>query len=69
MTYDTLFDQLLVLSHSVNLAISHYKEILWQIFVDTHAKSLTYKINSKGLSIGTWGIRCIIGIVANKVSL
>ena len=38
-------------------------------FSDTLAKSLIYKLNSKGPSMGPWGTPCIIGMVVDKVSL
>ena len=38
-------------------------------FSDTLAKSLIYKINNKGPSMDPCGTTCVIGMVADKVSL
>ena len=38
-------------------------------FSDTLAKSLIYKINNKGPSMDPCGTPCVIGMVADEVSL
>ena len=38
-------------------------------FSDTLAKSVIYKINNKGPSMDPCGTPCVIGMVADKVSL
>ena len=85
---DTLIDNLLALSHSVNLASSQFKVAITVLifvhsirtvvssansmenkFSDTLAKSLIYKINNKRPSMDPCGTPCVIGMVADNVSL